>query len=116
MRAGWRRCAPAVGIMVLVYVAVSAFAVYAHFFAAFVVVAHGVAVLVAGSARELRQQVLRTLAVGTLCTPLGLFIAANETQPAKREARQAILAAIGSTAGQVAGPEVRLFEPPPRPE
>ncbi len=60
------------------YVVVTALSVYAHFFAAFVVAAHGVAMVLAGAGRELRRQILLTLAVGVLCAPLGLFIVTED--------------------------------------
>ena len=53
------------------YVLVGALALYAHFFAAFVLAGHLVALAVAG--RPVRAQLLRLAAVGVLAVPLALF-------------------------------------------
>ena len=53
------------------YVAVGALALYAHFFAAFVLAGHLLALTIAG--RPVRAQALRLGAVGALAVPLALF-------------------------------------------
>jgi hypothetical protein len=53
------------------YVAVGALALYAHFFAAFVLVGHLLALAIAR--RPLRAQLLRLAAIGVLGVPLALF-------------------------------------------
>jgi len=55
----------------LAYVAVGALALYAHFFAAFVLAGHLLALAIAR--RPLRAQLLRLAAIGLLAVPLGLF-------------------------------------------
>jgi 4-amino-4-deoxy-L-arabinose transferase-like glycosyltransferase len=53
------------------YVVVGALALYAHFFAGFVLVGHLLALAIAG--RPLRAQLLRLAAIGVLAVPLALF-------------------------------------------
>jgi 4-amino-4-deoxy-L-arabinose transferase-like glycosyltransferase len=53
------------------YVAVGALAMYAHFFAAFVLAGHLLALAIAG--RPMRAQLLRLAAVAVLAVPLALF-------------------------------------------
>lgn len=90
------------------YVVVSALAVYAHFFAAFVVVAHGVTVLVAGSGRELRQQVLRTLAVAVLCSPLALFIVTEDEGQISHVGRSGIVDVVRALRELAGGSRILL--------
>jgi hypothetical protein len=55
----------------IAYVAVGALAMYAHFFAVFVLVAHLLAAAITG--RSTRRQLLRLAAIGVLVVPLALF-------------------------------------------
>jgi mannosyltransferase len=55
----------------LAYVAVGALAIYAHFFALFVLAAHLLAVAITG--RPIRRQLLRLGLIGVVVVPLGLF-------------------------------------------
>jgi 4-amino-4-deoxy-L-arabinose transferase-like glycosyltransferase len=59
------------GDLGIAYVAVGALALYAHFFAAFVLAGHLLALAIAR--RPLRTQVLRLAAIGVLAVPLAVF-------------------------------------------
>jgi mannosyltransferase len=87
------------------YVAISALAVYAHFFAAFVIVAHAISLTFAkpGFARRTHAAAVAMLSVSALCLPLVVFAATRnqgQLDSLKRLGPRALIAETAPLAGR----------------